>query len=229
MRILLLEAAILIYSFTAAAFHSDRPSVADDPWGLLRLAIPVAAGLLGLLLRDVYTERPRAPHSTVIDVMVAFGFALATQAALSIFKPDLALPRWAPTQGGLLGMILLAASRALFPPGQTGSPVSFPKGTKWVYLAAAAAIALFAIHPLFTGVPRVRAASAILIAGSLYLACFTRRDSFLHWTTYWYYGSLFPAAVLFLFESRVYEHLLLPLILIAAGLNHRSEEIKNRY
>ena len=141
MRILLLEAAILIYSFTAAAFHSDRPSVADDPWGLLRLAIPVAAGLLGLLLRDVYTERPRAPHSTVIDVMVAFGFALATQAALSIFKPDLALPRWAPTQGCLLGLSLLAASRALFPPGQTGSPVSFPKGTKWVYLAAASAIA----------------------------------------------------------------------------------------
>jgi hypothetical protein len=229
-RILLLEAAILVYSFTAVAFHSDRPSIAGDPWGLARLAIPVLAALSGLLLRNRYTEQPRAPHSTVIDVAVAFGFALAAQAALSAFKPDLALPRWAPTQGGLLGMILLAISRSLFPPGTTALAVGFPKSARWFYLAAAAVFGLFALHPLFTGGARLRVAAAILLAGSVYLVCLIQRpDSLLRRTSYWYYGSLFPACALFLFESRVYEHLLLPLILMAAELNHRAETMKNSY
>lgn len=220
MRIVLLETAILIYSFTAAAFRSDRPSVTDDPWALVRLAIPVLAALLGLLLRNAYANEPRAPHDSAVDVIVAFSLAVATQA---VIPAQWALPRWAPTQGGLLGMILLAASRALFSPGKAQLTVRPP--TRAVYLSAAALSGSLALYGLVTGVPRVRVASAILLAGSFYLALVIRfTNSFLRWTTYWFYGSLFPACALYLSGARVYEHLLLVLILMAAELNHRAAE-----
>lgn len=114
-RAFLLQTLVLIYSFTAAAFRSNPPSVSDDPMALVRLAVPVIAALWGLLLRDAYTDpERRLPHTSAVDVSVAFGLAFSSQLILSVFRPELTLSRWAPTQGGFVGIALLAACRALF-------------------------------------------------------------------------------------------------------------------
>ena len=49
-RIFLLEAVVVIYSFTAAAFRSDWPSIPNDPAALPRLLgrFPQFAALFGL-------------------------------------------------------------------------------------------------------------------------------------------------------------------------------------
>src|SRR5205807_153669 len=113
--------------FTAAAFHSDWPSITQDPWGLVRLAIPVTVGSCGLLLRNAYADPiDRPPHASGVDVMVVFALAFLSQAILWLLKPELALPRWAPTQGGFVGFSLLAACRSLFPSGRTQAELSGP-------------------------------------------------------------------------------------------------------
>ncbi len=75
-RAQLLEAAVLVYAFTAAAFHSDHPSIADEPAALIRLAIPVTAAWAGLRLRDAFSDPAnRAPQAAAMDVMAALGLA----------------------------------------------------------------------------------------------------------------------------------------------------------
>jgi hypothetical protein len=66
-RIFLLQVLVVSYSFTAAAFRSDTPSIANDPGALARLAIPVAAAMFMLLLRDAFTSPAvRPPHASAV-------------------------------------------------------------------------------------------------------------------------------------------------------------------
>jgi hypothetical protein len=117
-RIFLLEAATVLYSFTASAFRSDWPSLRDDPAGLLRLAIPAVIVLIVLLFRDAYTvPGQRSQLAPAIDVIIAFAFARVSQTVFAAIAPELALPRWAPTQGTFVGWMFLAGLRAFFPPG----------------------------------------------------------------------------------------------------------------
>lgn len=48
-RIVLLEACTVLYSFTASAFHTDRPSVVEDPAVIVKLTIPSITVLAVLL------------------------------------------------------------------------------------------------------------------------------------------------------------------------------------
>ena len=109
----------LIYSLTAAAFHSNWPSIHHDPWGLMRLAIPASAAMFGLLPRDACTGSPdRPPPALAVDAITAFAFVALPGAMLALVKPDLVRARWAPTQGGFVGISLVVACRSMFPPGQ---------------------------------------------------------------------------------------------------------------
>lgn len=115
-RVFLLEGAALVFSFAAGAFISDRPAYLREPEGILRLAIPVLVGLAVLVLRNMHARRSeRKQYDSTLDVVLAFGCAFLVEALLRRYLPLLALTRgWAPTQGGLAGMMDLAASRALF-------------------------------------------------------------------------------------------------------------------
>ncbi len=225
-RIFALEALVVVYSFAAAAFHSDWPSVFGDPAALARLAIPVSAALFGLLLRNAYSDSERPPHATAVDVLVAFALAFLSQAVLFAFKPALMLPRWAPTQGGFLGLVLLAISRSLFPPGKKDA-VSQPdieRTARWIlgaYLAASALFGSIGLWLIFTGGPRTRVAGTFLAAGAIYLL-YIHRSAAVRRASYWYYGSLLPAALVLLAGSSVYPHWIPLFILIAAELNHRA-------
>jgi hypothetical protein len=196
-RIFLLEAATVLYSFTASAFRSDWPSLRDDPAGLLRLAIPAAIVLIVLLLRDAYTvPEQRNQLAPAIDVIIAFALALVSQMVLAAVAPELVLPRWAPTQGTFVGWMFLAGLRAFFPPGPDtpthtvpGSPLfleevqykahEFEKDirrrNRIAYIVGAAVFTGFAVDFLVTNNPRVRVGSALIIAGALYVLFEIRR------------------------------------------------------
>jgi hypothetical protein len=70
-RVFLLQALVVSYAFTAAAFRSDTPSIAPAPGALARLAIPVAAAMFGLLLRGAFTSSAdRSSHASAADSIV---------------------------------------------------------------------------------------------------------------------------------------------------------------
>lgn len=222
-RIFLLEALVVLYSLTAAAFRSDKPSIATDARGLVRLAIPAAAALVGLGIRDrLARNKTRSPHDTVIDVLAAYGLTLLSQAALMALAPEWILPRWAPTQGGFVGIILTPKARRF----------------QRVCVASTAAAGVFGAY-LFTLGVRERVAGAFLLIGALYLAALTaRRDALTHTADedlralrrqlrgllVWCYASLLPALVLLLWGTMVYLYWAPLVILIFAELTHRSLE-----
>lgn len=247
LRVILLEALAIVYSLTAAAFHSDHPPVVDYPAGLLRLAIPAAAALAGLLLRDASSDPShRPPHAAAVDLMVAVAFAALAELVLFVFKPELVLPRWAPTQGGYVGSSLVVICRALFRPDPTrAAPDSAPEAaknllrSKRAYLAAANVVAGLAIWLIWTGDPKARIASALLLSGSLILIYRISRITMSHFADapgeyiecrvtllrqagYWYYASVFPGVLILLAGSPVYPYWLALAVLIAAEWNHRS-------
>ena len=116
-RVFVLEALAVIYSFTAAAFDSDWPSISSDAGGLVRLALPVATVLIVFLVRDAYADPlNRRPGAAAVDAICAYGLVFLLQMILSAFRPELALPRLAPTQGGLVGFWMVVACRSLFQP-----------------------------------------------------------------------------------------------------------------
>ncbi len=253
-RIFLLEALVVLYSLTAAAFRSDKPSIATDARGLVRLAIPAAAALVGLGIRDrLARNKTRSPHDTVIDVLAAYGLALLSQAALMALAPEWILPRWAPTQGGFVGIILLAICRSLFPPNsrevrsepalladwELESLARRARRFKRVCVASTAAAGVLGAYLLTLGLVRARAAGTFLLVGALYLAALTaRRDALTHTADedlralrrqlrgllVWCYASLLPALVLLLWGTMVYLYWAPLVILIFAELTHRSLE-----
>ena len=109
-----LEAVVLGYSLIAGAFQSNPPSLAGEPKGLARLGIAVGTGMLALVIRSRLTRRQdRLPSALVVDLVTVYGFVVLSQVILACFRPNLVLPGWAPTQGGFVGIMLFAATRAL--------------------------------------------------------------------------------------------------------------------
>lgn len=191
-RIFLLEACTVVYSFTASAFHNDRPSVVGDPLALVKLAIPATTVLAVLLLRNAWAGNEERPQlASTIDVSLAFGLVVLLQAALWQYFPALVLPRWRPTQGSWAAWLFLTEVRTMFPPYlslRQASPVTrlpmyldeirwraeelerdLRRRNRWVCFVAAAILALFGACFAQTGVARARIGSALIIAGTLYI------------------------------------------------------------
>ena len=115
-QVLLMEAFVLMLSLLGAARYKDTTFLTKR-WGLLRLAIPAAMALLGLMLDDAYA-RPGArwPLKAVRAPLFGLGMACLSQAVLSVGNPELTLPRWILWCGGGLGLLLASTVRLLFPP-----------------------------------------------------------------------------------------------------------------
>jgi hypothetical protein len=79
-RASVLQVLVLTYSLTAGAFQSNPPSVTEDLEGVIRLGIAVAAGMLGLIVRDLSARRnERSLSSIAADVIVIYGLVLVSQ------------------------------------------------------------------------------------------------------------------------------------------------------
>jgi hypothetical protein len=186
-RVFVLEALAVIYSFTAAAFDSDWPSISSDPSGLVRLALPAATVLIVFWLRDVYADPlNRRPGAAAVDAISAYGLVFVLQMILSRLRPELALPRWAPTQGGLVGFWIVVACRSLFQPRVDRLPKAgllSAEEIRWKseelgrngahriggYLAFCALLSILALWAVSTGGPVTRAGWCLILTGNLVL------------------------------------------------------------
>jgi len=191
-RIVLLEAYTVVYSFTAAAFHTDRPSVVEDPVAIVKLAIPAITVLAVLLLRNAWAgNEERSQLASTVDVSLAFGLVVLLQAGLWAYFPALVLPRWRPTQGSWAAWLFLTELRTMFPPHsslrQTSPTTKLPmyleeirwraeelqrelrRRNRWLYFVAAAILTVFGACFAQTGVATARIGSALIIAGTLYI------------------------------------------------------------
>ncbi len=138
-----------------------------------------------------------------------------------MWKPTLMLPRWAPTQGGFLGVVLLAVVRSIFAPGVM--PGETDRYARWImnaYLAAAALFASVGLWLVWAGALRIRIAACFLIVGAAYLV-YVYRCADLRAVTYWYYGSLLPAVLILLEGAPVYPYWVPLFIVLVAELNAR--------
>ena len=134
-QVLLMEAFVLFLSFWGAARFEDAVFL-DDPLGLLRLAIPAATALLGLVLEDAYaTPGRRSPLKPIRAPLFGVAMACLSQAWLSVGNPELTLPRWILLCGAAAGLLLVCGVRMLFPP-----LVDRPQGASgpafWLHLTA---------------------------------------------------------------------------------------------
>ena len=119
-------------------------------------------------------------------MIVAFALAFSSEVVLFLVKPELLLPRWAPTQGGFIGMVLVAVTRSAFPPRaklKQNTLSMSPQEVCWrqddlrkrivqkmrIYLAASALFMSIAVYFILMGSPKARAASSLILIGTAYL------------------------------------------------------------
>jgi hypothetical protein len=115
-QILLIQAFALYMSFLGAAWLKDG-AVLREQWGILRLAVPAAMVMLGLILDDAYANPGRrSALSFARGPLLGLLLALASQGMLWISNPDLAIPRWIAFYGCAMSLLLSSAVRMLFPP-----------------------------------------------------------------------------------------------------------------
>lgn len=118
--VLLMDAMLLYASFIGAAWQLDRELLYQHS-GLLRLAIPVAAVLIALMLgeayaRDVERSGKRPALRPLMQATLGVGFACFSQAAFSAAGFAFALPWWIMLSGGAFGVIAISMIGMLFPP-----------------------------------------------------------------------------------------------------------------
>lgn len=245
----LLESVVLGYSLFAGAFQSNPPSLANEPEGLARLVIAVGMGTLALAIRSRLTYgQERSPTVLILDLVAVYGCVILSQVMLAWLRPDLVLSRWAPTQGGFVGVMLFAVTRALLAALATTDEIAASSSTLPEEIAGncrsyrarygvAGSIALaLSLAGLVATSIQVRIASTLIVIGSFCLLLRTafargatlndpeaygraRCKAILRAAALWYYGALLPASLIVLFGSKVYLYWIPIIILLFAEQN----------
>ncbi|HLJ44675.1 MAG TPA: hypothetical protein VKU01_01620 [Bryobacteraceae bacterium] len=115
--LLLAQACAIYVAFLAAATRFADLSFLTENSGLMRLAIPTAAAVIALVLRDAYAlPGPRRKESPAWDALMAVAFAFLLQALLRLVDPEMALPFRIMIAGGGLSLLLVSALRLAFDP-----------------------------------------------------------------------------------------------------------------
>jgi hypothetical protein len=111
-----MQALALYVGFLGAAWLVDR-AILQDQMGLLRLAVPVAMVLLGLILDDTYTRsKRRSSLDLARGPVLGIALALLSQAAFRLGNSRLAVPYWIVFYGCAMSLLLSSAIRMLFSP-----------------------------------------------------------------------------------------------------------------
>ncbi|MGP0071990.1 MAG: hypothetical protein ACLPWF_08650 [Bryobacteraceae bacterium] len=115
-ELLAMYAIALYLCFFAVAWYDVRPLLYER-WGLWRLAIPCAVGLLALVLEDAYANSGRTSGLWWLrGPMFAVAAAFVSQAALWAAGSSLVLPFVIVFRGGAVGFVLTFTVRLLFQP-----------------------------------------------------------------------------------------------------------------
>ena len=131
-QVLLMQAFAFYVSFLGVAWLKDE-ALLREGWGLLRIAVPAAMAMLGLILEETYAKPGlRSPLSLVRGPVLGLGLALASQGALWAGNPALAVPGWITLYGCAMSLVLSSAIRMLFPPATSqlqgvNAPALWPK------------------------------------------------------------------------------------------------------
>lgn len=135
-QILLIQAFSLYFAFVAAAWFKERPFLSVHS-SLLRLGIPAAVALMGLILEDAYAAPgARTSRGLARGPLLGVGLALATEGAFRWLHPRLAIPGWILLDGCALCLVLASAVRLLLPPvAQQLRGINVP--TDWVKSSSA--------------------------------------------------------------------------------------------
>ncbi len=133
-QVLLMQAAALYMSFLGAGWNEGKTFLFESS-GLLRLAIPPAWVLFGLIMDDAYAvPGKRSLLKKMRGPVLGFGFAYLSQVALSADNPLLALPLRVMFFGSAAGLLFSVGLRYLFPsaidrPAGAGGPALWLKHT----------------------------------------------------------------------------------------------------
>ena len=114
-RALLIQAFAFYLSFLFAAWLNAAALLRAE-YGLLRLAIPAAAAMLGVMLADAYASPGRPQLKLALGPGVGAGLALVSQGLAWLVSPDFAVPRLILFFGCSAGLFLSLAVRILFSP-----------------------------------------------------------------------------------------------------------------
>src|SRR5438445_9557649 len=87
--VVLRKAVTLFVAFRLAGFMFGFTA---NPGSALRLLLPVIAGLLSLVVFNVYQVPDRTRTRSSTDILFAIGVVIASQLLLSATRPSLALP-----------------------------------------------------------------------------------------------------------------------------------------
>ena len=180
-QVLLIQAFALYVSFLGAAWWVSR-ALLDEQWGLLRLGVPAAMAILGLMLEDAYASGARRQVLRLArGPMVGVVSALLSQSVLRAGNPELALPGWVALYGCAMSLLLCTAIRVWFPPvaerfqaanapalwlKHADGAAGVAKGTMLALKSAAAAIAVTALGGWMAdhlAVPRSRLIAPLLL------------------------------------------------------------------
>ena len=110
-QVVLIQAFAFYLSFLGAAWFFDGELLRSE-WGLIRLALPGAMAIVGVMLEDAYARpgTPRTGYALARGPVVGLMLAWITQAG------QFTLPRWVMVTGCGMGLLLSTAIRILFPP-----------------------------------------------------------------------------------------------------------------
>ena len=118
-QLIVLQLCALCLAYWATAWFGQRGLI-ENTNGLLRLAIPAALVLLGVLFEDAYANPGRrSPQHLVRGPLIGVALTFLSQVALWLFHSQLMLPLAISVYGGVLGLLLTSALRLLFSPQST--------------------------------------------------------------------------------------------------------------
>jgi hypothetical protein len=108
---LLIQTLASYMSFAVAAWLYNG-AILREPWVPLRLAIPAAMAVLGLILDDTYAHSGRRTSLEFArGPLLGAAIALASEGILWMSRPDLALPRWITLYGCAMSLLLSSGVR----------------------------------------------------------------------------------------------------------------------
>jgi hypothetical protein len=133
-RALVVQGFALYLAFLAGARLAGG-ALLEEQLGMLRLAIPPAMLLLGLVLDDVYARPgPRSALHLMRGVLPGIALALVSQEILRAGGSALALPRWVALDGCAIALLFASAIRVWFAPPAArvpGAAASQPAATEF--------------------------------------------------------------------------------------------------
>jgi hypothetical protein len=129
-RIVVFEALALYVSFLTGPPQAHGKSLIFNPAAIVPCLIPVVVAVVALRFVDAYARpEKRTGTGAAMESLLAVATAYGAEELLRIAHPELALPRGALLQGGVIAAFLVWMLRAtMLPSGEAAKPAAAGRG-----------------------------------------------------------------------------------------------------